>query len=61
MMNFAFKMMNCVSIMMNFVFNPKIAGVSPYLDAGSLPKTWPQLYKKKGSKSTEIRDGAILY
>ena len=42
------------------IADPKIAGVSPYLTSDSLPKTWPQLYKQKGTSNTDIKDVNFL-
>jgi|EP01043_Picozoa_sp_COSAG02_P013346 hypothetical protein len=42
------------------IADPQIAGVSPYLSADSLPKTWPQLYRQKGAKDTDIKDVNFL-
>ncbi len=42
------------------IADPQIAGVSPHLSADSLPKTWPQLYKQKGTTDTDIKDVSFL-
>lgn len=42
------------------IADPQIVGVAPYLSADSLPKTWPQLYRQKGAKDTDVKDVNFL-
>ena len=42
------------------IAHPEIVGVAPFLTEDSLPKTWPQLYKKKGSGPNDLNDVNFL-